>query len=841
MDPFDLRIWPLFTQAGGNPILPAIIDQVTIDSRLINSHKALFIALPGETFDGHSFVLQAANKGASYAVVKSGYRLPSPSPITLLHVDDPLIAFQQLAGLYRQTRGIPVIGITGSFGKTMLKDLLQEILSRSKKTLASPESFNSQIGVALSLFNLSSAADIALIEAGISKPEEMHALAQMIQPTHSILTTIGKAHLSTLHNLNTITHEKMQLLQITPPEGWCLLPKDPLSEPYLAKLKAKVYFWNEYNPKLPQASFSSKLPSKTMPYQVTFPDNIHFQGTISHGFIYVLDLINIAIKAAWLLGVPSKTICETLKTYSPEPLRIEIWRSPTGLTFINEPYCSDPLSVSRALKSLSRFASLSRKVLIFGGLRNQLSHAPSNYRYIGEAIADSKVALVILHGTGDYTPLIEELHRRTPKTEVHLCHDDAQLIKQMETHIHKEDVILIKGQHKELISHISTAFAESISDNRFIINLRSIQNNIEAFRTKLPPHTRIMVMVKAGGYGTDNVLLAKFLTTYGIDILGVAYVDEGIALRRAGVSQEIFVLNAAVYEAEKLVKWNLEIAVSNKLLIDEIEKEAVRQKRKVKLHLHIDTGMSRFGCRTEEALGLAKLIHQSQSLVLEGVMSHFASPDTPGDDLFTQGQAELLRGVLRELEQNNITPNWRHAAGSSGVIRFSFPEFNMARIGLGIFGLHSSEDSHRHVDTQLALTLTSRIVGINICKKGETISYSRTYTVQREEEHMAIIPLGYFDGLHRRYSGHGHVIIRGRPAPLIGTICMDYMMVDITDIPEAEIGDTVLIFGKDAYGYQLAPEQFAKWGEGSVYELITCLGPRIQRIFVQEEVLSSDF
>lgn len=223
------------------------------------------------------------------------------------------------------------------------------------------------------------------------------------------------------------------------------------------------------------------------------------------------------------------------------------------------------------------------------------------------------------------------------------------------------------------------------------------------------------------------------------------------------------------------------------------------------------------------------------SLILEGAMTHFACSDNPDDDAFTFQQSHKFDEVIALLKSHGINPKWVHAANSSAVMRFDFPQYNMVRIGLAVYGLYCSEAVKKAMDLRLALTLVSRVVGLNVCKVGDTISYGRSYKVEKEEQKIAVLPIGYFDGLHRNYSGKGYVIIRGQKAPMVGKICMDFMMVDVTDIANVSIGDSVLIFGEDEYGQYLPPENLALQGDSIVHELITCLGPRIQRIFVHEE------
>ncbi len=270
-------------------------------------------------------------------------------------------------------------------------------------------------------------------------------------------------------------------------------------------------------------------------------------------------------------------------------------------------------------------------------------------------------------------------------------------------------------------------------------------------------------------------------------------------------------------------------------LIRALAKEASEQKKRAKIHLHINTGMSRFGCRPEEARELVALIQTFPSLELEGIMTHFACAEDPNEDPFTLQQVAIFDRTIEDIERSGIKFKWKHAANSSGALRFHLPQYNMVRLGLAVYGLYSSKETSRALDLRLAISLTSRIVGINTCKQGESVSYGRKYRIRRNLQKIAVLPIGYFDGIHRKYSGKAHVIIRGQKASMVGNICMDNMMVDITDIPDAEVGDKVLIFGEDEYGYYLSPEELARSGNSIAHELITCLGPRIPRIFVYEE------
>lgn len=834
MDTFDLRQWEGFLSAGGNPSLPALIDQIVIDSRRVHSPHALFIALKGEKEDGHRYVAHAAQSGAKFALVSCDWQPAIPlEGITLLRVSHPLRAFQAIAKAYRMQLPTKIIGVTGSFGKTMVKDLLHSFLKTTRQAAASPESFNSQIGVPLSLLSLSRKHEVAIIEAAISLPQEMDILTDLIRPDYTILTPVGKKHLATLNDLPTLMEETLKLIKATPHQGWSLLPRDPLLDRHLPSVSSSCFFWNEPHPLLPHATPASSKPLSS--YEILFPDHPPYQREITAGYAYMLNLINMATKAAWLMGIPPKEIVDILQDYQPEPTRTEIWKS-AGTTFVNDVYCSDPQSIDRSLDYFDYSSSNMRKMFVFGGMRGENSSSEKDYQCIGQALAKTPLHSLFLVGNKNFKPLIQEVENQSPQTDVLAFESYEECLPYLSQHyLQGDNFFVFKGERKLSHDLLTQRFEDSLANNQCFINLAAIQTNLTLIRRKLPPHTRVMVIVKALAYGTDEVRMAQFLAKQGVDILGVSYVDEGITLKRAGIQQTIFSIHAALHEIAKIVKWGLEVGVSDATFIKALAEEAQKQQKRMKVHLHINTGMGRFGCHPEQALELARHICSLSSLELEGLMTHFACADDPNEDAFTWKQVACFDRVIHTLREAGIPIKWTHAANSSGALRFSLPQYNMVRLGLAVYGLYGSEAVHQSLDLHLALSLTSRIVSLNLHKKGETISYGRSYQISRDEQRIAVLPIGYFDGLHRNYSGKGYVLIRGQKAAMVGKICMDYMMVDVTNIPEAAVGDKVLIFGEDEYGYYLSPEELANQGDSIVHELITCLGPRIQRVFIHEE------
>lgn len=832
MDLFDLRQWASFAQAGGSLDTPAYIDQVTIDSRSIYSRSALFVALKGKNTDGHHFLSDAAEKGAKFALISKDWKDSTVyQNLILLRVDDPLQALQSLAKTYRKQLPTKFIGIGGSFGKTMVKDLLHAFLATSKTVAASPGSFNSQIGVPLSLFTLQKHHEIGLIEAAISHPQEMDILADIIEPDCTLLTPMGKKHLATLKNLSTLLDETWKLVKKTPSSGWALISTEDHHHPSCPDTLCKKYSWDKQEDNLPHASPCKKSPLTH--YLLTFPDGSIFRGEFKSGQAHFLNLINMCTKAAWLLNISARDMISVLETYQPEIIRTEIWKSALGTLFINDTSTTDPQSLENALHHFDTYGQNQRRILIFSGMKQKFFIKDT--QRIATAILRHDIEQVILIGQSVPKNFASDIKHLVPTLQITTYDTFDACFDKLKSILKKDDTVLIKGREKLNHDKLILAFHESLPNNLCTINLAAIRENLQSIRHHLPKGTRIMAMVKAFAYGMDDIQISKFLKENGVDILGVSYVDEAIALKKAGVSQKIFSINAAPYEVKKSVTWDIEIGVSDSMLISLLEEEAKTQQKTCSVHLHVNTGMGRFGCSPSTALNLAKQISLSPHLSLEGIMTHFASAEDPSEDTFTLNQIQCFDKVIRAIESEGIALKWKHAANSSGAIRFRQTEYNMVRLGLAMYGLYSSSTVHKTLDLKLAVSLTSRIVGITCCEKGDSIGYGRKYVVQQDHQKIAILPIGYFDGLHRNYSSKAFVLIRGQKAPMIGNICMDYMMVDVTSIADVQIGDSVLIFGENENRDYLSPEDLAVSGNSIIHELITCLGPRIMRLFIYEE------
>jgi len=369
-------------------------------------------------------------------------------------------------------------------------------------------------------------------------------------------------------------------------------------------------------------------------------------------------------------------------------------------------------------------------------------------------------------------------------------------------------------------------------DRELLVDLPAMKRNLDRLRSRLPIGSPVIAMVKSHGYGTDAKEICRYLKTVGVNRFGLAYLDEALTLRQEGVDGSLFLTYVRPEEASEVVKHHLEATIQTVELIEAFDKVKHQITIPVPVHLNLNTGMNRFGCIPKEGLKLARMIAERPYLKLEGVMTHFAASEDPKEDRFTIRQAENLQRAVELFRSEGIHPRYVHAANSAGVMRFHFPHFTMARIGIALFGIHPSDESQQCCPLEPVITLRSKLVRIFNCRRGDTVSYGRRYTVQKENERIGVVPLGYADGILRRVEGEWYVLVHGKHAAIRGSVCMDYFMIDLTDIPEAKVGDQVIVYGADGTGEVIYPEKIAKQGGAIPHEMVVTLGRRIKKIFI---------
>jgi len=811
--------WILQVSGGESEGLPDSFAEIITDTRKITGAGTLFVALMGPKFDGHDYVEEALYKGAS-ALVRADWKPEITHGV--IRVADPMAALQALAAAWRARFEIPVIGITGSNGKTIVKEMLASILARQFTVYRSPGSFNSQVGVALSLLGIRPEHEVAIIEAGISEVGEMERLAQMIQPTHGILTSIGMAHAAGLHDLATTFSEKIRLFERC--NGRVFLPVGLGGEDGWIRFSpvinddAGTDFWcSSYEAQGASATIELNMGGEPIETRLNAPG--------AHNAINAL----IAASMATHLGMNRADISQGISAFQLSPMRLEIHTTSSGVTLINDAYSSDPISARSALATLRFYAGNARKIAILGDMLDLGSLTEEAHRELGKNVASFGVQHLLT--LGDRARHIADAARGELGAEnVTMCSSLEELSTQLEDLLEPGDVVLFKGSRAMELDRAAERLLESVASTRLYVDLEAIRQNVQALKRELGG-ARLMAVVKSFAYGNDATKISQTLVREGIDALAVAYADEGVPLRRKGLKLPILVTNALEHEADKIVKYDLSALIYSTEVLDALERHAARRGSPVKVHLEVDTGMGRVGLRPEEVIGFAREVIKRPHVILEGLMTHFASADIAEQDDFSKEQLTRFNTVIADLKSEKIRIPIIHAANTSAAWRMPESRFDMVRVGLGLYGFHPSSDvAPLAKATRPALKFATHIIHIKEVKPGDSVSYGRTW-ISDSNRRIATIAVGYNDGFPRFMSNGGEVLVRGRRCSVVGTVCMDVCMVDITALPDAELGDEVVLFGAQGDAY-LGVEELAARGDTINYEILCKISPRVRRIFL---------
>jgi alanine racemase len=812
------------------------VSSISIDSRRIPRHS-VFFPLKGSQFNGHEFVADAAASGAAAAVVSKEWReriATEHSKIPLIVVDDPLEALQLLAAWWRRELQGKVVAVTGSNGKTIVKDALIQLLSSTYSCSGSPDSFNSQIGVPLSVIRTAGRVEYAVYEAGISSPGDMSRLESILRPDFGILTNIGFAHIASFGAREAIAAEKTTLFSKIPEAGWVLVPSDePVLDRHLQPLSCRVYRFGVATDELPFIEQQQFVNDGTR-LVMRFPSGDRITLTVSTPSLEIVSDIEIAASAAYLLGVGADAIAGVLSNYTPSSTRMEIWRSPVGFTLINDTCSSDPLSVKAALKSLASLKQDSgRKIFVFGGMRELGPHEVEEHVGVGLLAAQSHVDTLVLVGQNSAAATARAFSEAAPGGVVVRCAGPEEVKNSLLPALQWGDTVLVKGPRNMGIARVAREIMEAMAPSRLIIDLQAVGENITRFKRMVGPDTRILAMVKALAYGSEATRLSIELQRIGVDCFGVASADEGGALRRAGVDLPILVMMWTPEEAEKVIRHRLTPMIYSLGPIAALAAAARESDRVVDVHIEVDTGMGRLGVAPEQAEELARRVSATGTLRLAGMMTHFACADEPSKDDFTNTQIQRFQMSVDALEKAGFAGLVLHACATAAAVRFPEARLDMVRIGMGMYGIYPSGAVEVGIDLELAVSLVSRVVEIREFRKGDRIGYGGTFIVSRDGFRVGVVPMGYHDGIPLALSNRGSVLVNGKAAPIIGRISMDSMMIDLSGVPDAQPRTDVLIYGRYG-GYTVRPEDVAATCNTIPYELLARLGPRVQRIFIRE-------
>lgn len=806
---------------------PDPVRHVETDTRHGFKPNTVFFALRGHNFDGASFLDHAARRGAMAAVVASD--VDTPTPLPLIKVTDPLRALQTLAARHRKRFKAPLLAVTGSNGKTIFKDFLTGILGRDRFVISSPGSYNSQVGTALSLLRLQPEAEAAIIEVGVSQVGEMDHQRAMVQPDHGVLINIGMAHLEGFGSRKMIAAEKLKLFADMR-RGNLLLPDDPLLADYVPQKETVLYRGDDAQlPRLLQVQ-------AVAPGQAQLLFRFHNAGeqaldlAVDASFREVFATIEMGVRAAFLMGASAENIIAGGGAYRPPHARMEIWKAQNGAVLANDSYSSDPVSALAALRVFNHYPER-RKIFIFGGMTELGQGGNYQHEVVGEEAARQGVDQLLTIGDlpGRTAQVFQQRRGADACRRFESVDACNAYLSQTST---AEDIILVKGPRALGLQQIGVHFKERLAQTVYYINLSRIRHNLMVFKDRVPPGTRVMVMLKAFAYGTDASHVANYLQPH-VDFFGVAYTKEAVNLRRAGVSGRILVQLVRIEDVDEIVALSLQPVVFSLEVATALSRAAKAAGKTVKLHLKVDTGMGRFGVFPHQVADLGQAISALPGLEIEGLMTHFSAADDPNDDAFTQKQIDLFKQARDHLAARGIHPRLLHAAATSGVVRRPDAHFDMIRLGLGMYGIYPSPAVAEEIQLKCPIALVSRIGSLKSYPADYPVSYNRRFTTPRESR-IAFVPLGYHDGLSRALSNKGYVRIAGKKAPIVGAVCMDFTPVDVTDIPEAKVGDPVLILG-EWQNQAIRVEEIADL-EGTIpYEILCRLSERIQRIYLLDE------
>ncbi len=809
-----------------------MLDRIATDSRGA-SPGSLFVALHGQQADGHAFLADAFRNGASAALVSNSAitRVALEPQWPLIVVPDPLRALHTVARWQRREYFGKVLAITGSNGKTIVKDALKTLLA-GRKILASPGSYNSQLGLPLAVLSAEKPEDLAILEVGVSAPGEMSSLEQIAAPDYGILTNIGLAHFAAFGSREAIAKEKMSLFTHISRAGWVLLPQDePAIAPMAQQLACAVH---TVGAAVNSIGFSMTPVSLAEDGQIL---DLAAAGTtrtvkVKTRSPEMISDLRYAASAAYLLGATLDDIAGSMEGYVPTSTRMELWSSPQGIRIMNDSYSADPISVQAALRSAMLAApEAGRKIFAFAGMRELGSSSSREHRQVGAQAGECGFSHLYLVGNGDLKSTAEGFAAARPQGTVVQVQNPDELKQHLLPLLRPGDTVLFKGPRNAGMIRAVQDISGAIAQRCQWVNLAAIEGNIARFRRHCGGGTHILAMLKAMAYGTELAQLASWMSRLGVHHIGVSSANEGVAVRKNGADQEIYVFLAENEDVDNLLRYRLTPIIYSRALAGAFARSLQHRGVVLNVHLKIDTGMHRLGVSPEAALEVARLVRDSGVMRLTGVCTHFASADDPGSDNFTRQQIATFDAALAQLQAAGFDQLQVHAASTSAAARFPQARYNMVRIGLGLYGLYPSPAVQDALDLELAIGVTSRITSIQEYPAGSTLGYGRTFTASHPIK-VGIVPFGYDDGLPWALAGKGCALVEGRRAPIVGRISMDQMQLDITDLPGVTVGAEVLLYGTHN-GHTLRPEEVAEKAGTISHELLTRLGERVHRIYVE--------
>ena len=803
----------------------AVISHLLTDSRAVSfPETTLFFAIKTKTNDGHKYIGDLYKLGVRNFVVSKDYpEYKQMEGANFLPVKNTLKALQQIAAYHRQRFKVPVIGITGSNGKTIVKELLYQLMHMDFNIVRSPRSYNSQTGVPLSVWEMDEQHTLGIFEAGISMPYEMDELRPVISPTIGLITNIGEAHQENFKSAKEKCIDKLSLFIDS--DVIIYNADDRLIESALEAscLSYKAVGWSRKDTdaslfvnSVKKGKTSTVLKCTTMgilhEYTIPFVDDGSIENIIH------------CMAAMFYLNPPGIINKDDIfASLEPVAMRLEVKQGINDCRLINDTYNSDINSLSVALDfQHGRIAGKDLKsTVIFSDILQSGVQPKVLYSDVAELLRRKNVDRIIGIGKNisDHEHLFGDMEKMFyPSTEIFLKVFDRKMFR--------NEMILIKGSRSFHFEKITEQLEEKVHETILEVDLDAIIHNYNYYRSRLKPQTKMVCMVKAFGYGIGSFELAKTLQLHRCDYLAVAVADEGEELRKEGISIPIIVMNPELTGFNLLFEHHLEPEVYNFRMLDALIKEAERRAiTSFPVHIKIDTGMRRLGFEPSEIPEVCRKIKAQRSITVRSVFSHLAGGDSPELDDFTMQQLNIFTQTADELESGLGHKVLRHILNSAGIERFVDYQNDMVRLGISLYGVSASGVSE---GLRCVCSLKTIILQIRDVQAGDSVGYGRKTFVERDSR-IAIIPIGYADGFDRRLSnGAGEVIVGGKRCPVVGNVCMDACMIDVTDV-EADEGDRVIIFNEELTVSEIADKL------GTIpYEILTSISPRVKRVYYRE-------
>lgn len=794
-----------------------IIRQICTDTRRIDlPAESLFVALKGPSHDGQRFLQEAYRAGIRSFLAGKLPETPDQFPgSTFLVADNTLIALQNLAAWHRNQFKSPLIAITGSNGKTIIKEWLAQLMQASFQVAKSPKSYNSQLGVPLSVLNISGDEQYAIMEAGISMPGEMACLQRILNPDIGLISNIGDAHQENFTDLAAKTREKLSLFKNCAKIFYCLDHELIHNELTLSSFPGEKYCWSRSLPA------NLRITGELAEGPVCHLSGIHLNQKVSLAIPFtdpasIENLIHI-----WLLlltlGFDQATLQAQVSGLEPIRMRLEQKAGINRCTLINDYYNSDIHSLKIALDLLFQQTPQSRKTVILSDILQTGLSEEALYGEISSLLKNKDIHRLI--GIGPAISRNGHLFTPTIRTWT----TTSEFLNQVNTDDFQEEAILLKGARSFAFEQISSILEARIHATTLEIRMNDVRHNLEQYRKTVGPGVRIMAMVKAFSYGSGGIEMAKFLAHERVDYLGVAFTDEGIEIRRAGINTPVMVMNPDFQQSDLIIDHHLEPEIYHWTGLTTFTKTLRNLGlNPYPVHLKLDTGMHRLGFDYRESEPLVDFLHEHPEIYLKSVFSHLAASEDPGNDDFTSLQIRRFSEFCDRLSEQTGNPFLRHILNSSGIERFPEAHFDMVRPGIGLYGIGNT----KLLDLKPITTLKTIISQIHDLPAGESVGYGRM-TILQKSTRIGVIPVGYADGIDRRLgNGNYRMMVHGKPVSTIGNICMDMTILDLNGIGANE-GDEVIVFGP---GNPVT--SMAEILQTIPYEVLTSISPRVKRIYL---------